>query len=164
MKIRAAFTLVELVVAIAIIGFLVGLLSPTILSARESARRTQCLNNLRQIGIAMQQFVVANKIYPPSRSWDQKVHDNGLAWSAQAKILPFVGENAVFKTINFRFGGKKVKFADGTLVQCVRVSTYICPDEQHDTAKLVNGKPSSYPHNYGVNMGPWTLAVATAPI
>ena len=154
---RRAFTLVELLVVITIIGILVGLLLPAIQAARESARRTQCLNNLRQVGLAMQQFVTANKVFPPSRAWDQQVNDGGEAWSAQAKILPFMEEITMFKNINFRLGGEEVKFPDGTLVQGKRVPTYICPDEQHDTPKLVNGKPDSYPHNYGVNMGLWLI-------
>jgi hypothetical protein len=66
-------------------------------------------------------------------------------------------ENTAFKNINFRVGTEEVNFPDGTPVQTVRVSMYVCPDEQHDTVKLSGGKPASYPHNYGVNMGTWLV-------
>ncbi len=105
----------------------------------------------------MQQFVAASTIYPPSRNWDRKVDDNGEAWSAQAKILPFISENTDFKNIEFRNRSREVKFADGTLIDRVRIATYICPDELHDTAMLVNRKLVAYPHNYGFNMGPWLV-------
>jgi len=154
---RRAFTLVELLVVIAIIGILIGLLLPAIQAARESARRTQCLNNVRQLALGMQHFVTASNVFPPSRGWDQKANDEGDVWSAQAKILPFLEENTLFKNVNLRLGTEEVTFPDGTPVQTVRVPTYICPDEQHDTVKLSGGKPDSYPHNYGVNMGPWLV-------
>ncbi len=154
---RRAFTLVELLVVIAIIGILIGLLLPAVQAARESARRTQCLNNLRQIALAMQHYVAANTTFPPSRRWDQKANDDGESWSAQAKIMPFMEEATIFKNINFNQGAEEVTFPDGTLVQGVRIPVFICPDEPHDTPKVVSGKPNSYPHNYGVNMGPWLV-------
>lgn len=154
---RPAFTLVELLVVIGIIGILIALLLPAVQAARESARRTACRNNLRQIGIAVNNFVTANQNYPPSRVWDQTTIDDGEAWSAQARILPYMEELVLFKNINFNVGTEEVTFPDGTLVQTVRVPTYICPSEVNDTVKLSNGTPASYPHNYGVNMGTWFI-------
>ncbi len=84
---RKAFTLVELLVVIAIIGVLVALLLPAVQSARESARRMQCTNNLKQIGLAIANYEVTNQHYPPGA-----VMFEGSMWSAF--LLPFLEETA----------------------------------------------------------------------
>ena len=86
--IRNAFTLVELLVVIAIIGILVALLLPAIQAAREAARRTQCVNNLKQIGIAVQNYHDVRRELPPMRVWDGDRTWLGL-------ILPHLEEQAV---------------------------------------------------------------------
>jgi prepilin-type N-terminal cleavage/methylation domain-containing protein/prepilin-type processing-associated H-X9-DG protein len=86
---QRAFTLVELLVVIAIIGILVALLLPAIQAAREAARRTQCQNNLKQIGLAMSNYEVSHKCLPPGCFLGE-----GSAWSAF--ILPFLEEGVAF--------------------------------------------------------------------
>lgn len=90
---RTAFTLVELLVVIAIIGILVALLLPAIQAAREAARRTKCVNNLKNIGLACLNYESTFKAYPPSSSIANDVSTNGLSW--HALILPYVEESAI---------------------------------------------------------------------
>ena len=97
-------------------------------------------------------------MFPPSRDWDRTTVDEGESWSAQAKILPYTEEIVAFNDINFSKGSEEVLLPDGgELVQTIRIATYICPSEQNDTMKLEDGQPDSYPHNYGMNLGPWLV-------
>src|SRR5437762_4116046 len=87
---RSAFTLVELLVVIAIIGVLVALLLPAVQMAREAARRTQCGNHLKQLGLAAQNFNDAKGFLPPARVSNDST-DANLNWVTWAIImLPFV--------------------------------------------------------------------------
>src|SRR5215469_9295694 len=86
---RKGFTLVELLVVIAIIGILVALLLPAVQFARESARRSECSNHLKQMGIAVQEFADANKTLPSSRMGPQHA-----TWFVQ--ILPNVEQSGLF--------------------------------------------------------------------
>lgn len=100
---RRAFTLVELLVVIAIIGVLVGLLLPAVQSAREAARRTQCINNMRQLGLALHNHHDSFGTLPPG--WTTKttagVQGNGVAlWGWATMILPYVEENALSDQLN----------------------------------------------------------------
>ena len=86
---RPGFTLVELLVVIAIIAILIALLLPAVQAAREAARRTQCNNNLKQIGIALHNYHAAYGVFPPAWGWRADGNDhNSWAWSA--KILPYI--------------------------------------------------------------------------
>src|SRR6201988_3028453 len=93
----AAFTLVELLVVIAIIGILVALLLPAIQAAREAARRTKCVNNLKNIGLACLNYESSKKSYPPSSTIADDVNTNGLSW--HVLILPYVEEGGIDSTI-----------------------------------------------------------------
>ena len=97
---RTAFTLVELLVVIAIIGILIGMLLPAVQQIREAARRTDCLNNLRQVGLAAHMFHDTNGAFPPSRTSSPidtpvaELTDGPESWFV--RLLPFVEQNGLF--------------------------------------------------------------------
>ena len=98
---RTAFTLVELLVVIAIIGVLVALLLPAVQSAREAARRQTCLNNLKNIGLAMHNYEDSNKVLPVGLMGgptETTTPNDGFGWGCA--ILPFVEQKALFDLIN----------------------------------------------------------------
>jgi len=95
---RSAFTLVELLVVIAIIGVLVALLLPAIQAAREAARRSQCKNNLKQIGLALHNFESARRAFPPgfvSNAASINGPGTGPGWGWAAHILPYLEESSL---------------------------------------------------------------------
>jgi len=91
------FTLVELLVVIAIIGILVALLLPAIQAAREAARRTKCINNLKNLGLACLNYESAKRSYPPSSSTASDKSVNGLSW--EVLVLPYVEESGIGDSI-----------------------------------------------------------------
>jgi prepilin-type N-terminal cleavage/methylation domain-containing protein/prepilin-type processing-associated H-X9-DG protein len=100
---RRAFTLVELLVVIAIIGILIALLLPAVQAARESARRGQCLNNLKQIGLAMLNFHSANKIFPAGAYCKSSATGCDIIYGCQnwfTHLMPFLEENAEYNSMD----------------------------------------------------------------
>ena len=126
---RRAFTLIELLVVVAIIAVLIALLLPAVQSAREQARRAQCVNNLLQLGIAMGNYASTHSVLPPG-----VVNDNGPianfpkgyhhGWAVQ--ILPFIGQNNIYRRINLN---DSIYAASNTTARDVPIATFLCPSE-----------------------------------
>ncbi len=120
------FTLVELLVVIAIIGILVALLLPAVNSAREAARRIQCTNNLKQMGLALLSFHDANKAFPQGlyTSLDGVYREIGLGWAT--KTLPYIEEQAVYDQIaSFQPSDGADPWDPGTPAKAFLDATYI---------------------------------------
>lgn len=137
-----AFTLVELLVVIAIIGVLVALLLPAVQAAREAARRAQCQNNLRQIGVALQVYHDVHKQLPVGCVEKRlpKTMPNGrqLAWSAE--ILPQLEETPLWQQIDF---GSAYDSTQNATAAATIVSVYLCPS----TNRLMIGRESNIVRN-----------------
>ncbi|MCA9130034.1 MAG: DUF1559 domain-containing protein [Planctomycetales bacterium] len=156
-KRRPAFTLVELLVVIAIIGILVGLLLPAVQAAREAARRMQCSNNLKQIGLAIMNFESANKLIPagpydgdpslPGMQYNEApgqyegstccnaAHPNG--WSQWFKILPYIEQQNVYNLANFDLppihSGRPADYNGENTVARALIPGYYCPSRRGPT-------------------------------
>ena len=95
------FTLIEVLVVMSIIGILIALLMPAVQSVRESARRTQCLNNLKQHGIALNAYIAAVDALPIGYiAWTNPVGGVAPGWSWSAAVLPHIDQVPVYSSIN----------------------------------------------------------------
>lgn len=144
----AAFTLVEMLVVVAIIGVLIALLLPAIQSAREAARRAACSSNLRQLGQAMQNFESARGHFPPS------YYGSG-EWSVLTLITPYLEQDALFEKMDFNKPYDQI-LVNGKQISAIRIPVYQCPSELRSQIRI-NGARSFIPNNYGVNMGTWLV-------
>ncbi len=144
---RRGFTLIELLVVIAIIAILIALLLPAVQQAREAARRTQCKNNLAQVGLALLNYYYSYETLPPGTvnsegpvRWDEQGYD--FSWTVA--ILPFVDQYPLFEHYNLKKGVYAPENAD---VRKSRIPVYECPSSPNTDAQTPGGMPvapSSY--------------------
>lgn len=136
---RFGFTLIELLVVIAIIAVLIALLLPAVQQAREAARRSECKNNLKQIGLAMHNYHDTFLTFPPGVIRRQGVsgvdewQTSMISW--RARILPYLEQNALFDQINFKVEpGVASTLPDGSVnpnltVRTQKLTVYVCPSD-----------------------------------
>ncbi len=138
---RCGFTLIELLVVIAIIGVLIGLLLPAVQTAREAARRAQCSNNLKQIGLGLSNYETAIGTYPPSlvlAGSGNVTRWNG-GWSVHERVLPYMEQDNLFNSANFLLN--KERPSNSTVIRQT-VAVLVCPSEV---------KPQPSAHDYGIS-------------
>ena len=140
---RGAFTLIELLVVIAIIAVLIALLLPAVQAAREAARRAQCVNNLKQLGLALHNYHSSFDNFPTGAlqvrdgSGALRGTDWGL-WSAHALLLPYIEQSAVYNSCNFSVPNQGNAGTNTTAMQVTAITTvvnvFLCPSSSPPVA------------------------------
>jgi prepilin-type N-terminal cleavage/methylation domain-containing protein len=156
MRAKKGFTLIELLVVIAIIAILIGLLLPAVQKVRAAAARIKCANNMKQIGLALHNYMDTNNGLPPNGIF---TYSGGAVvqtspWSAMSRILPYIEQENLFRNIDFA-----TPYSAQPGVTSQRVGTYICPAEVNDRG---SGTAPGYANknwtiNYAVNEGTWAV-------
>jgi prepilin-type N-terminal cleavage/methylation domain-containing protein/prepilin-type processing-associated H-X9-DG protein len=162
------FTLIELLVVIAIIAVLIALLLPAVQAAREAARRAQCVNNLKQIGLALHNYSSTNDSFPLGGN-PQNAGPGNLTWapggfiwgtwSAHAMMLPYLEQGPIYQSINFSYeawgadgNGQNSNFSG----VANRINAFLCPSSRPPTISMgtLNGLPRNWPgNNYFASVG-----------
>jgi prepilin-type N-terminal cleavage/methylation domain-containing protein/prepilin-type processing-associated H-X9-DG protein len=158
------FTLIELLVVIAIIAVLIALLLPAVQAAREAARRATCVNNLKQIGLALHNYIDSVNTFPPGYvsaidrtvldacNMDQENQhgvDLGAGWAWGSMILPFLEQQPLYNSINFNLS---VAYAANDTCSLTPLSVYLCPSDPGPSVVPVFADPPD-PNNPGTYSG-----------
>lgn len=127
---RRAFTLIELLVVISIIGLLIALLLPAVQAAREAARRAQCVNNLKQLGLALHNYEGTHLSLPPGyiSSFDAQGNDTGPGWGWAGMLLPQFEQTPLFNSINFNLA---IELPANLTSRLPSVGVFACPSDPH---------------------------------
>tara|TARA_R110002111_G_scaffold2705_5_gene18048 strand:- start:36910 stop:37851 length:942 start_codon:yes stop_codon:yes gene_type:complete len=173
LKVRVrGFTLIELLVVIAIIAILIALLLPAVQQAREAARRTQCKNNLKQLGLAIHNYHETHRVFPPGYCGDpgnscSSVDGNNNGWGWSVFILPFIDQSALYNQLgvgqtkqtvcSVPSGAQAATTVGSADLQKTPIAAYICPtatDPMINPGRVSGGHAKS---NYaGVSGVDWT--------
>jgi len=151
---RRAFTLIELMVVVAIIAVLIALLLPAVQAAREAARRLQCANNIKQLGLAVYMYQHTSGGMPPSAIVVST--GPGTLWTSDlgifGRILPFIEQSCIYNAynVNSRYGDPA-----NVTATALAINTFLCPSEVR-TDREDNGTFGIVgPTNYGFCLGDW---------
>lgn len=153
--VRRGFTLIELLVVIAIIAILIALLLPAVQQAREAARRTQCKNNIKQLGLAMHNYHDVHNTFPPNSlqwgtplitpEWTGTQHGTQLTM-----LLPFIEQAPLYNAIDFRATNAELTVVNGRPIFQIVIPGFLCPTS---TAPNNRGGDLRAKSNYAPSMG-----------
>src|SRR5262245_59002673 len=159
---RRGFTLIELLVVIAIIAVLIALLLPAVQSAREAARRAQCINNLKQLGLATHNYLSSNNTFPQGIQWQRDPHST-YCWtsgSCLVSLSQYFEQGALFNAVNFNVN---IYNEPNTTISGIAVGILQCPTDARitDTYTYPPGTLGTLPGvslpmrytSYGANSG-----------
>jgi prepilin-type N-terminal cleavage/methylation domain-containing protein/prepilin-type processing-associated H-X9-DG protein len=157
---RTAFTLIELLVVIAIIGVLIALLLPAVQAAREAARRAQCTNNLKQIGLGLHNYETVAGTLPPADIIalpNSGQTTNGF--SIHCRVLPFMEQGVAFNALNFAFSHLQ---PPNTTVVTMAVNSFVCPSDINSNQRtqfppFTHLNATASVTSYGFNEGDWYM-------
>ncbi|WP_165075580.1 DUF1559 family PulG-like putative transporter [Paludisphaera rhizosphaerae] len=168
---RYAFTLIELLVVIAIIAVLIALLLPAVQSAREAARRIQCTNNMKQIGLGLHNYLSTHNVFPPGRMTPDLLSGTTVStsyssyptltagwtgyFSVHCHILNYMEQTAAYNAMNFMgpnqarltTGGRAVIASPNYTSFAIAQSTFLCPSDPNSSAGGVS--ENNYRYNFG---------------
>ena len=159
---RRAFTLIELLVVIAIIAVLIALLLPAVQQAREAARRTQCRNNLKQLGLALHNYESSLQTFPPNLVPGGNYNYSGGNWGVLAYLSPYLDQTPIYNLMNLNAptyaATSPYNIADpnNALAASYVIPMFLCPSDKMKSLGGDYGVASLGPSNYCANQGSGT--------